>query len=176
MSCHLNVIWLRTAQRKKKTLPDKMVRYDERLPCWLCCLPWDWHRGFFFFHDQSFITFLRNWKSSPTKCCISFLPPQAPSICSRLWSKLCSRRFQGCMRLIIKKELGLFFFTYCNNFDSRAQMVFCFIKARLIFQEWFDWLGSRSPSSYDRLQCVQLRLAFHRSGATDTDSLWQTLV
>lgn len=36
------------------------------------------------------------------------------------------QKFQGCLRLI--KLFGTTFFTYCNNFDCKAQMVFYFIK------------------------------------------------
>lgn len=36
------------------------------------------------------------------------------------------QRFQGCLRLI--KVFWDDFFTYCNNFDCKAQMAFYFIK------------------------------------------------
>lgn len=155
MSCQLNVIWLSTAQKKKKKmLPDKVVRYNERLLCWLCCLHWDSH-GVIFFIIKVLLHFCVTENCPRRNAAFVFFPttptyPRTPTRCSRLWFKLCSHRFQGCMRLVKKKKRKknwTFLFTYCNNFDSRAQMVFCFIKVRLIFQPWFDQLGSRSPSS-----------------------------
>lgn len=104
------IIWMNSGWGQLKKMCDKRVRYDYKLPCWLCCAALKMHRIFFVcFNAGVLLRLLTAERHLDKNAAIVILFCVSAAVCaSKLFVQ--PQKFQGCLRLIKLFLFGTFFF------------------------------------------------------------------